>query len=65
MIARPGVVVRFSDNQQLLAPGDFTGHLFVGGRNLIEHRRPVCTSMWPGQLDAPLWLPFCWQAPSG
>ena len=65
MIARPGIIARLSDNQEILPLGDFTGHFVVGGRDLIKHRCPVCTGMWPCQLYAPLWLPFCWQTPSG
>ena len=79
MIARPGIVrwtwnmehgtwnvgLRFGNNHEVLTLGDFTGHFFVGGSDLIKHRCPVCTSMWPCQLYAPLRLPFCWQTPSG
>ena len=79
MIARPGIVrwtwnmehgtwnigLRFGNNHEVLTLGDFTGHFVVGGSDLIKHRRPVSTSMWPCQLYAPLRLPFCWQTPSG
>ena len=46
------------DDEEIFAPGDLTGDLVVGGGDLIEHRGPVGTGVRPGQLYAPLRLPF-------
>ena len=63
MIASPGIIVGLTNHEQMLSLTDFTGHFLIGVSNLLEHGCPVGTCVRPSQLHAPLWLPFCRQAP--
>ena len=52
-----------SDDEQVLALGDLSGHLFVDSRYLFKDWCPVRVFVRPRQLHAPLGLPFSRESP--
>ena len=47
------------NHKQLLVAGDDVGKLQISVGYLSEIRFPVCTTVWPGQHNGALRLPFC------